>query len=79
VGAESPVDSKLLRWMRDRDDNLPGRFCVAACPQSRLGIGHLQIGIFWKAIGGETFAGNVIVTTGGDVSAAGPKALGEAD
>jgi hypothetical protein len=61
VGAESPVDPQLLRWMRDRDDNIPGRFCVAACPQSRLGLGHLQIGIFWKAIGGELFAGNVIV------------------
>jgi len=61
VGAESPVDPQLLQWMHDRQDNTPGRFCVAACPQSRLSIGHLQVGIFWKAIGGELFAGNVIV------------------
>jgi hypothetical protein len=61
VGAESPVDPGFLRWMRERDDNLPGRFCVAACAQSRLGLGHLQIGIFWKAIGGEMVAGNIII------------------
>ncbi len=61
VSAESPVDPQFLRWMRDRDDNLPGRFCVAACPQSRLGLGHLQIGIFWRAIGGEMVAGNIIM------------------
>jgi hypothetical protein len=61
VGAESPVDPEFLRWMRNREDNLPGRFCVAACPQSRLGLGHLQIGIFWKAIGAEMIAGNIIV------------------
>lgn len=61
VGAESPVDPKLLQWMRERDDNIPGRFCVVACPQSRLGIGHLQIGIFWKVIGHELFAGNIVV------------------
>jgi hypothetical protein len=61
VGAESPVDPELLRWMRPRQDNTPGRFCVAACPQSRLAIGHLQIGVFWKAIGDELFAGNIIV------------------
>src|SRR5271170_2899127 len=52
VGAESPVDPQLLRWMRDRDDNLPGRFCVAACAQSRLGVSHFQAGVIRDLVGG---------------------------
>jgi hypothetical protein len=61
VGAESPVDPHFLRWMRLRADNVPGRFCVVACAQSRLGIGHLQVGIIRDLIGGGIAAGNVIV------------------
>jgi hypothetical protein len=61
VGAESPVDSQLLRWMRGRADNVPGRFCVAACPQSRLGVSHLQAGVIRDLVGGGIAAGNVIV------------------
>lgn len=61
VGAESPVSPELLRWMRERTDNLPGRFCVAACPQTRLGVAHLQAGIIRDLIGGGIAAGNIIV------------------
>jgi hypothetical protein len=61
VGAESPFDPQFLRWMRARTDNLPGRFCVVACGQLRLGIGHLQVGVIRDLIGGGIAAGNVIV------------------
>jgi hypothetical protein len=61
VGAESPVDSQHLRWMRSRTDNLPGGFCVAACPQSRLGVSHLQAGVIRDLVDGGIAAGNVIV------------------
>jgi hypothetical protein len=61
VGAESPVDPEFLRWMRLRNDNVPGRFCVAACPQSTLGVSHLQVGVIRDLIGGGIAAGNIIM------------------
>jgi hypothetical protein len=61
VGAESPVDPEFLRWMRQRDDNVPGRFCVAACPQLTLGVAHLQVGVIRDLIGGGIAAGNIIM------------------
>jgi hypothetical protein len=61
VGAESPVDPEFLRWMRGRSDNPPGRFCVAACPQSTLGVAHMQAGVIRDLIGGGIAAGNIIV------------------
>jgi hypothetical protein len=47
--------------MRDRDDNLPGRFCVAACPQSRLGVSHFQAGVIRDLVDGGIASGNVII------------------
>lgn len=61
VGAESPVDPEFLRWMRLREDNVPGRFCVAACEQSWVGLGHLQVGLIRDLIGGGIAAGNIIM------------------
>ena len=61
VGAESPVNPELLRWMRGRQDNTPGRFCVAACAQSRLGVSHFQAGVITDLVDGGIAAGNVII------------------
>lgn len=61
IGAESPVDPEFLRWMRERTDNVPGRFCVAACPQSMLGVSHFQVGAIRDLIGGGIAAGNIIM------------------
>lgn len=63
IGAESPVDGKLLRWMRTNEDGSPGRFAVVAAPNSCGGIGHLQVGIITDLLGGhsKTIAVNIVV------------------
>ena len=61
VGAESPVSGEYLRFMRKREDNVPGGFAVAACNHSMLGVGHLQVGVIRDLIGGGIAAGNIII------------------
>jgi len=61
VGAESPVDGRLLRWMRSNEDATPGRFAVVAASNQYGGVGHMQVGVIRDLIGGETVAGNIVV------------------
>ena len=60
VGAECPVDTKYLQWMRTSGD-IPGAFAVAACKTALLGFGHMQVGIIRDLIGGGKAAGNIIM------------------
>lgn len=60
VGAECPVDSKYLRWMRTSGD-IPGAFAVAACKTQLLGFGHMQVGIIRDLIGGGKASGNIVM------------------
>jgi hypothetical protein len=61
VGAECPISGDYLEWMRLRDDNVPGRFCVAACLHPMRGVGHMQVGVIRDLIGGGVAAGNVVM------------------
>jgi hypothetical protein len=61
VGAESPVSGDFLKFMRRRQDNIPGRFAVAACIHSMYGIGHMQTGVIRDLIGGGIAAGNIVM------------------
>ena len=47
--------------MRIQTTTYPGRFCVAACPQSRLGVSHFQAGVIKDLVDGGIAAGNVII------------------
>lgn len=51
IGAECPVEGKLLQWMRLHEDAEPGRFAVVACRGDCGGIGHLQVGIITDLLG----------------------------
>jgi hypothetical protein len=61
VGAECPVDGKLLRWMRDHEDAEPGRFAVVSSSINYVGIGHMQVGLITDLLDGKTIAGNIVV------------------
>jgi hypothetical protein len=60
VGAECPVDGKVLEWMRTHEDREPGRFGAVACSFKLDAVGHLQIGIIRDLLGGGTIAGNIV-------------------
>jgi hypothetical protein len=62
VGAECPVDRKVLRWIRTHDD-IPGRFAVTASATQFHAVGHLQVGIIRDLIGGGKASGNIILIT----------------
>ena len=62
VGAESPVDTKILHWMRQNQDGSPGRFAVAACSMTYDAIAHLQAAPITKLVDGQSMAvGNAVV------------------
>ena len=61
IGAECPINSDLLNWMRTHDDEMPGRFGVAACPTHVDDVGHIQIGMICDLIGGGKAAGNIVM------------------
>ena len=63
VGAESPVDGKLLQWMRTHEHGVPGRFAVVAAANAFGGIGHMQVGVITDLLGGHgrTIAANIVV------------------
>ena len=61
IGAEHPVDTKLLNWMRQNECATPGRFAVAACTADFGCIGHMQVGCITDLISGGSMAGNIIV------------------
>ena len=62
VGAESPVDGRVIQWMRLHPDAEPGRFAVAACSIKYDAIAHLQAAPITKLVGGQSMAiGNAVV------------------
>jgi hypothetical protein len=61
VGAESPADGALLRWMRAHEDGVPGRFAAAAAPFDHSAFGHIQVGCIVDLLGGKTISGNIVV------------------
>jgi len=61
VGAESPVDNKLLHHMRANENGSPGLFGVAGGSRNFNIVGHLQVGIIKDLIGGGIMAGNIVV------------------
>lgn len=62
VGAESPVDSRLLGWMKENEDGPPGRFAAVAAASEFSGVGHIQVGIITDLVGGrDKIAANIAV------------------
>lgn len=62
VGAESPIDCKVLQWMRRHPDATPGRFAVVARSMRYDAVGHLQAAPITKlADGRSTAVGNGVV------------------
>jgi len=63
VAGESPIDGKLLLWMREHENGEPGRFASVAYHAGFDAVGHLHVGIIRDLIGGGSVAGNIIVIT----------------
>ena len=61
IGAECPVDDKVLSWMRTHEDGAPGRFAVAGCIFNLNAVAHMQVGIIRDLIGGGKASGNIVV------------------
>jgi hypothetical protein len=60
IGAESPVDRALLRWMKERQDGTPGRFAAVGYSSNFDAVGHAQTGVIRDLLGGSIIAGNII-------------------
>ena len=43
IGAECPIDLLPLRWMKQHENDVPGRFAVAAYQIDLNGIGHFSM------------------------------------
>ncbi len=61
IGAECPVDEKILKWMRTHEDDAPGQFSVAGCIFNLKAVAHMQVGIIKELIGGGKASGNIVV------------------
>ena len=61
VGAECPVDERILSWMRTHEDSAPGHFAVVACLRNLKALAHLQVGIIRDLIAGGKASGNIVV------------------
>jgi hypothetical protein len=61
IGAECPIDEKLLAWMRTHEDYGPGQFAVAGCIFNLKAVAHMQVGIIRQLIGGGKASGNIVV------------------
>jgi hypothetical protein len=62
IGAECPIDLSVLRWMRQNENDVPGRFAAAAFQVNDANfIGHLQSGIIRDLLVNGKAAGNITV------------------
>lgn len=61
IGAECPIDFSLLRWMKQNENDVPGRFAVAAYQIDLNSIGHFQCGIVRDLLVEGKIAGNITV------------------
>jgi len=61
IGAECPIDLSVLRWMRQNENDIPGRFAVAAYQVDLKCIGHFQCGVIRDLLVSGKAAGNITV------------------
>jgi hypothetical protein len=61
VGAEVPVDPKILHRMRHNEEGPPGKFGVLGLTTDFESVGHMQLGLITDLVGGGSIAANVVI------------------
>lgn len=61
IGAEKPIDPKILHSMRQYEDGPPGKFGVLGLSIDFDAIGHMQVGLIGDLLAGESIAANIVI------------------
>ncbi len=61
IGAEKPINSKILHAMRQYEEGPPGKFGVIALSTDFFAIGHMQMGLITDLVAGDSIAANIVI------------------
>ena len=61
VGAEKPINPKILQSMRQYEEGPAGNFGVLALSTNFVAIGHMQKGLILDLLCGESTAANIVI------------------